>query len=197
MRSLILASLLTSCGGPVIQARHIAATGLRPCVDAPITLYCSANLPDSGCRQLIRAMRWVNGQLPGAFVYGGQRNLLPGKTPTAMNMVVVGYGHLQTRSSQETQEFMRTSMLPDRSTGCVIWTFIEVRLSLDAFTDDRINLAFAHELLHVMGVNHTHIDGSTMAPGSGDYVGDPTIDDELRDTLNALYPNRGVGVLHN
>jgi hypothetical protein len=195
MRSLILASLLTSCGGPAIQARHIAATGLRPCLETPFTVICSTNLPESGCRQLIRAMRWVNGQLPGAFVYGGQRDLLPGKAPTAMNLVVVGYGHVQERLDK-TQAFMETRMLPDRSSGCVVWTFIEVRLSLDDFSDDRVNLAFAHELLHVMGVNHTHTDGMTMSPASGDYVGDPTVDEELRDTLNALYPNRGAGILH-
>jgi hypothetical protein len=195
MRSLILATLLTSCSGPAIQARHIAATGLRPCLAAPFTVVCSTNLPTHACTTLVRSIRWVNKELPGAFVYGGQRDLAPGKVPTAMNMLVVGYGHLQEQSG-ESQEFMRTSMLPDRSTGCVVWTFVEVRLPLEPFSDDRINLAFAHELLHVMGVNHTHTERTTMWPSSGDYVGEPTVDEELRETLDALYPARRWGSLH-
>ena len=194
MRSVLLALVLSSCANPGVQGRYVSVAPWRPCTMAAITVTCSTNLPERGCRQLIRAIRWVNKELPGALVYGGQRGTLPGHTPTAMNVVIVGYRHVHDGVKDST--FMQTSVLPDRVTACAVWTWIEVQRDLTPMSDDYIHLAFAHELLHVMGINHTPMTNTVMAASAPDFAGEPSIDPALASTLDALYPMRRFGVLN-
>lgn len=179
-----------------VVGRKIAVTGARPCVaDSPIHIWCSENLPKMACDDLEHAVHLLNHQLPGAMVYEGPTLARPGDGVTAAAHIVVGYVPEPVLRTSAPQVFMQTRFLVEPVTGCMQYTFIQVALKLDGMKRAHIALAFFHELLHAVGVGHTSLPNSAMYPGAHDFNGEPSMDPELADTLNALYPERRQGRL--
>lgn len=191
--SLLLSCCTTNCA-TVVQRRQVE----RPASTMGTTILCNGTRPrkvqcasgieDHNCRMLEEAVSYINDATgTSMFVYVGRIKEEKNWHPTLDNLMV----HYGKKDKGDEMAVMKTSLWPEKESGCIKYEHIAVLMPMDSsMSDASIQTFFRHELGHALGLAHEDegFDGLMRRAFEMDRV--EPVDFTLRELnlIKAMYP---------